>query len=215
MALLNATAAKKPSPARRRLETTALKQVLLPLTKAITAMPSERLQEIVASPAVEGAARVVEAAGLAEATRDPLAPARARAAARRTQLLETAGGTLEREEVMARTRVSHQTVSNWRRAGTILALPRGMRDFVYPACQFTETGLLPGLADVLRASSLKDPWSRLGMLLTPSDRLGGRSPLDALRQGQIEDAVVAANTAGTVGDEGAAKIRRRRIVAAR
>jgi hypothetical protein len=129
--------------------------------------------------------------------------------------VKAAGGALERKEVMARARVSHQTVANWRREGAIIALPRGMRDFVYPACQFTETGLLPGLADVLRASSLRDPWSRLGMLLTRSDRLGRRSPLEALRQGDVDGAVAVARAAGTVGDEGGPRARRRGTVEAR
>jgi len=159
--------------------------------------------ELVAGPAIMGAARVVEAASLAEVAHDPLAPARARAATRWAQLLKIAGGALQREEVMERTGVSHQTVSNWRRAGTIIALRRGQRDFVYPACQFTETGLLPGLVEVLRASPLRDPWSRLGMLVTPSERLEGRSPLDALRQGDFSGALSVAREAGGVGDQGA------------
>jgi hypothetical protein len=116
---------------------------------------------------------------------------------------------------MARTQVSHQTVANWRRNGTIIALPRGQRDFVYPACQFTDTGLVPGLADVLRASPLRDAWSRLGMLLTASARLGDRSPLEALREGNIEEAVAVAHESGGVGDEGARRINRRAAAAVR
>lgn len=211
MALL----ATKAPPARRRLEAAALQRVLGPLTQAIAAMPAARLHEVVAGSAVLGAARVLEAASLREATHDPLAPARGRAARRRAELVAAAGGLLARQEVMARTGVSHQTVSNWRRTGAVIALPRGRRDFVYPACQVTDTGLVPGLAAVLRACSLRDPWSRLGLLLTPSTRLGGRSPLEALHHGEVDAAAAAARAAGTVGDAGAPKVRRRAAVASR
>jgi hypothetical protein len=203
-------------PARRRLIATALQPAFSTMTKAAEAMPEERLHELIAaSRVIEAVVRLMEAASLTEAVQDPLAQARARAAGRRAQLLEAAGGVLERKEVMARTGMSHQTISNWRRNGDIIALQRGMRDFVYPACQFTDTGLVPGLTDVLRATALHDPWSQLGVLLTPSDRLNGRTPLAALHAGDASGALAVAQTAGTVGDEGAPRISHRVAVPSR
>jgi helix-turn-helix protein len=136
-------------------------------------------------------------------TADPLAAAQARAAARQSQLIEQAGGLLSPEEAAERIGMSRQTVSNWRRQGRLLAIPRGRRDFAYPAMQFGGGGVLPGIDLVLGASNLRDPWSQLGMLLTPAETLGGDTPLQALRVGRIDEAVRVARRAGAPLDEGA------------
>ena len=62
----------------------------------------------------------------------------------------------------------------------------------FPRIQFTETGVLPGLAQVLVALSDEDPWVQFNYLVNATPHLAGRRPIDLLREGQIEAVVKAA-----------------------
>jgi hypothetical protein len=56
--------------------------------------------------------------------------------------------------------------------------------------------LLPGLAEVLRAFEVEDPWTRLVVFLNPDGRLGGKAPLDAILEGDIPRATEAVASYG-------------------
>jgi hypothetical protein len=58
----------------------------------------------------------------------------------------------------------------------------------------------PGLDRVLAASALRHPLSQLEMLLAPSPRMEGASPLALLRAGRVEDAVAVAAASGSALD---------------
>jgi len=75
-------------------------------------------------------------------------------------------------------------------------VPRANGEFLYPAFQFTEDGTLPGLARVLQAFQVEGPWTRLSVLLSPADAVDGRTPLGALRDGDVEGAILAVSTYG-------------------
>jgi hypothetical protein len=60
---------------------------------------------------------------------------------------------------------------------------------VYPACQFTTDGVIPGLEEVLRAFQVKNPWTQLSVLLAPAPSLGSKTILAVLKSGEIEKAV--------------------------
>jgi hypothetical protein len=95
-------------------------------------------------------------------------------------------------------------VDKRRERGTILALPRGGGEYAFPLWQFdegTRDGLLPGLTRVLRSFSVEDPWMRSEFMLAPDDRLGGKRPLDALREGEAEAALRTASAYGVHGAE--------------
>lgn len=128
--------------------------------------------------------------------RDPLATARARSVEARTRLLKRAGGTLRVGEVAALLGVSTQAVHARRTRSTLLALPHANGEHVYPACQFENAGVLPGLANLLGAFQDVDPWTQLSVLLAPSKRFGDRSALDLLREGEIESALRLVGTYG-------------------
>jgi hypothetical protein len=66
----------------------------------------------------------------------------------------------------------------------------------FPRVQFTETGVLPGLAQVLAAMPDEDPWVKFNYLVNPDVRLAGRRPIDLLGQGEIEAVVAAARRVG-------------------
>ncbi len=68
-----------------------------------------------------------------------------------------------------------------------------------PLWQFTQSGVLPGLAAVLRRLTEDGPWFSAAWLLGHNSRLGAR-PLDALRGGDI---AAVAQAALAYGEEGA------------
>jgi hypothetical protein len=133
------------------------------------------------------------------AVRDPLAGARARGVGARERLIEKAGGVLRLGEAAERLGVRPQAVTGRRLRGTILAVPMPNGEWVYPACQFTDEGLLPGLGAFLNAFRDVAPWSQLAVLLAPSGRYGGRSALELLRAGEEEAARGIAATYGAQG----------------
>lgn len=146
------------------------------------------LQHAIAAPTDEGAlARAIadSAASGAVAELDPLAALIARGAEQKQALLKQAGGTLSVNDVAKLLGISRQAVDKRRREGKLLAIPRGA-DFAYPACQFTEDGVAPGVTEILNAIGSERPWSVLAFLITPDDRLRGRSPLEALRRNETE-----------------------------
>ena len=71
--------------------------------------------------------------------------------------------------------------------------------YVYPAFQIGADGLLPGVRDVLDAFTIADPWTRVNFMLTGDARLGGRRPIDVLREGDVASVVRAARAYGEHG----------------
>ena len=132
---------------------------------------------------------------------DPLLGARERGADSRQQLLEAAGGGLSAEQAARLLGMSRQAVDNMRKAGGLLALELGRRGNLYPAFQFTASGLLPGLTETLAALRSHDVWMMLAFFVSPNLRLNGKAPVERLQSGDVS-AVVAAAVA--FGEHGAA-----------
>jgi hypothetical protein len=127
---------------------------------------------------------------------DPLAKAIARGAAAKEALLADAGGAFGVGEVAKLLGITRQAVEKRRRSNSLLAVPSGTGDYLYPTIQFTADGVVPGLREVLRAfPSEVGPWTRLDVLLGRPDRLDHRL-IDAVRQGQIDNAVRVAASYG-------------------
>ncbi|MSP00518.1 MAG: hypothetical protein EXR07_05625 [Acetobacteraceae bacterium] len=159
----------------------------------ITKTPVDALIKIVSSEAsVALAATVVD---------DPLRAAKARAARRMVDLLATEGGPLGVDEVAAVLRITRAAVDKRRRAGTLIGVDDGGRAVLYPSWQFRDTGLLPGLDEVLRAMSIRDPWMRIEFFLSSEPDVGER-PLDALHKGRKDEVITAARRYGRQGEDG-------------
>jgi hypothetical protein len=158
-----------------------------------TKTPVDTLIHIVSA---EGAA-----AHAAAVVDDPLRAAKARAARRMTELLSAEGGPLGVEEVANLLRVSRAAVDKRRRTGTLIGVDDGGRAILYPGWQFSSTGSLPDLDDVLREIVIDDPWMRIEFFLSPDPELGER-PLDALRSGRKAEVIAAASRFGRLGDDG-------------
>ena len=130
---------------------------------------------------------------------DPLAAAHQRAAEIKRHLLESEGGAMTVAEVAKRLGISKQAVDKRRRGHKLLALETS-RGFLYPAWQFTDDGVLPGLEQVL-ATLEAAPWTQASWFLTGDTRLADARPLDALRRGELQQVLRAA---AAYGEQGAA-----------
>jgi hypothetical protein len=132
---------------------------------------------------------------------DPLRAAKARAAKKITELLADEGGPIGVEDVAKLLRITRAAVDKRRKSGTLIGIEDGGRAILYPRWQFTETGLLPGLDDALRVMIVKEPWMRMQFFLSHDSDLGTR-PLNVLRDGRVDDVILAAKRFGRFGEDG-------------
>lgn len=130
--------------------------------------------------------------------KDPLAAARLRGIERQAELIEAGEGVLGVDEAAKNLGISRQGVDKRRRNGTLIGLPQGKK-YLYPSFQFTQGGTLPHLESILVALSDHDPWMQLTFFVNPNSRLAERSPLAALRAGEVDSVLVAAEQFGEQG----------------
>lgn len=130
---------------------------------------------------------------------NPLAAAMLRGQLAKRSLLQAGGGTLSSAEVARLLGVSRQTVNNRRIRGRLIGVPSGRGDYEYPAWQFGDGAVLPGLERVLLALRDHHPWTQISYMLNPDSRLGDDVPLDVLRRGRVDDVVAAASMYGEHG----------------
>lgn len=128
---------------------------------------------------------------------DPLAPARLRGIEARKDLLEKEGGSVSAAEIgQMLGGISPQAVNKRRKAGKLLGLPVGKNRYRYPVWQAEAGRILPGFEEVLGAFGVEDPWMRAAFFLGGNARLGGKRPLDDLREGSAEAVEDAARAYG-------------------
>ena len=153
----------------------------------------EALQAALSSPTdIGGVASLLSdmaSLGLDVSSVDPLAEAMARGVAVKAELLRAAGGGLTSSQVASALGITRQAVDKRRSRGVLLALPSGSGEYLYPACQFTPDGVIPGLAAVLQAFRIESHWTQLSVLLAPAQGLGGRTLLAMLQAGDVKQAV--------------------------
>jgi biotin operon repressor len=130
---------------------------------------------------------------------DPLMRAKLRGIEHRKRILEKLGGTLSAEEVAELIGISRQAVDKRRSQNQLIGLTQGRRGYAYPAFQFEDGKTLAGLKDVLDALSGHDPWMQSIFFANGNDRLNGKTPLEALRQGKFASIVLAAQAYGEQG----------------
>lgn len=105
------------------------------------------------------------------------------------QLKNAEGGSLSADEVRPLLGLSKQGVLDRHKAGALLGWREKQNAVRFPAWQFTPRGVLPGMAESLRALHEKpnlDDWAKVLFYLSPRESLGGRRPLDLLKAGQGE-----------------------------
>jgi hypothetical protein len=127
---------------------------------------------------------------------DPLVEAMAQGAAIKRELLTSGGGGLSSSQVASALGITRQAVDKRRGRRALLAVPNGSGEYVYPACQFSADGVIPGIEDVLRAFRIRSPWTQLSVLLAPAPALAGKTIVEALKSGTVERAVAIAASFG-------------------
>ncbi len=189
--------------ARQALVRTFLHRSVQMLERLSAAAPAEALDAALASPSdVGGVATLLSdlaPMGLDLSSVDPLAESLARGAIAKQDLLQEAGGGLSAAQVAEALGISRQAVDKRRSRGTLLAVPTGSGDYLYPACQLTPDGVIPGFENLLAAFKVEGPWTRLSLLLASSPALGGKSVLEALRAGEAEKAAAVVAAFGEQG----------------
>ncbi|AFY91124.1 hypothetical protein [Chroococcidiopsis thermalis] len=174
--------------------------VLDTVLQAIEQYPVERLPENPTS----GTQMLVKLMQETEASRaisaaDPLERARLRGIAARERLLNAEGGPLTISQVEQLLGISRQAIHKRCSKSKLIALTTSKRGYLFPRWQFAENGILSGLESVLAALDESDPWMQAAFILNPNIWLDGASPLEMLRQGKIEDVLVAARASGEQG----------------
>jgi len=131
---------------------------------------------------------------------DPLTEAFLRGAEYKRELLKAEGGALSATQLAEHLAITQQGLGKRRDKNQVFWLDVG-DGYVYPAFQIGPNGLLPGIREVLDAFAVDDPWMRVHFMLTGDHRLGDDRPIDALREGRIDEVVRAA---AAYGEHGAA-----------
>lgn len=129
---------------------------------------------------------------LREAEPNSSEAALARGDDRKKQLLEAEGGCLTGAEVAEHIGMTRQGVDKRRSQGKLLAVTHYRRGYLYPKWQFG----LKGFEQVLEALSDEDSWTKTLFMLSPVPRFEGKTPLQLLRQGRLEEVLKFAHTWG-------------------
>ena len=86
-------------------------------------------------------------------------------------------------ELVNRLNISRGTLDNWRKANKIIALRKGLRNFLYPLRQFERRRPVEGL-DVI-ASLFTSPEETWEWLVAPNHMTDDKPPIDKLRDGDV------------------------------
>lgn len=105
--------------------------------------------------------------------------------ARQAELRKAAEPCLGTGQVCALLGVTRETVRKKVDRKQLLALPKG-GDRVFPAFQFNNGAVIPGLAEVLAALQTESPFVALSFLLSRSRFLGNKTAIEALQSGDHE-----------------------------
>jgi len=125
-----------------------------------------------------------------------VARALARGLAVRQQLALEEGGSMSSEETARLIGISKTAVLKRYQNGKLLGW-RGERQGAihFPVWQFDDNRVLPGLTDVLGVlgrDQRLDDWGKVLFFLQNKGRLGGRRPLDLLRESKLREVLLAA-----------------------
>jgi hypothetical protein len=123
---------------------------------------------------------------------EPLAPAFIRGIEAKRRLIDDNGGALTAEQVAQNLGITRQAVEKRRRAGRLVAVSTGRHGYRYPVWQFTDSGTLPGLEDVLGVLAPHDEWMQTAFFVGHHPWLEDRTPLEMLQAGEIEQVLNAA-----------------------
>ncbi len=129
----------------------------------------------------------------------PLVAAKLRGLRARQHMLEISGGAFTSQQVAEVLGITRQAVDKRRASNQLLALTQGKRGYGYPSFQFDEGKTLNGLEDVLGELKALDPWMQLNFFTSAHERLSGRTPIEALQSGLVQEVKSVASGYGEQG----------------
>lgn len=88
--------------------------------------------------------------------------------------------------------IARSTLHHWQKHGQVVALLVGARKHAFPLEQFVDGRPVEGIADVLKV--VGNPRRAWLWLVQPSPLLGGKRPIDLLKQDRQDEVVEAART---------------------
>jgi hypothetical protein len=194
----------RPSPKsfREGIERSLESRVAEIFRSALERMSPDQLQRAVAAPTAAGTVVEVLTAspdvGLQKET--AMTRALARGAVAKQEMIEEAGGCLSSGEVAKLLRITQSGVNLRRSRNSILAVPLSGGEWGFPARQFQDGELRPGLADVLRAAGAINPWVLLSILLDPVVGSEDTVLLDALDRPEVRGDILT--RIATYGEQG-------------
>ena len=108
-------------------------------------------------------------------------------------LLLASGKPLTISAVASKLFTSEEQIELLRKNRELIGTPVAGYSYLYPAFQFQEDGsILPGFDKLLQSLDRFDIWMQLQFLQTGDLLLEGATPIDALKQGKLEQALFAA-----------------------
>jgi hypothetical protein len=130
---------------------------------------------------------------------DPSLNARLRSVAAKQELMQAFGGVWSAAEAAHSLGLTRQAIDKRRKKGQLLAVELGRRGYFYPAWQFTQSGTLSGLEEVLEALKDQDAWTQVAFFANPNARLESKSPVACLQSGETTKVTMAAEAFGEQG----------------
>ena len=125
-----------------------------------------------------------------------LAAATARGAAARHKLADDEGGSFSAEQAAQTLGISIPAILKRHQNGQLIAWPDEQRNTLrFPVWQFRDQQVLAGIAETLQALSAAnrlDDFGRMLFFLSNHGLLGGKRPLDCLREGDVANVLQAA-----------------------
>jgi hypothetical protein len=115
--------------------------------------------------------------------------------AARTQRLQ-AGDMVTTDQAAELASTTRVTINAWIAKGRAIGLTQTRRGFRLPEWQF-EPGLWEAIPELAKALGTSDGWALLSFLETPLGGLGGRSPRQAIEQGDTARVLALAAAEGT------------------
>ncbi len=135
---------------------------------------------------VAAARLAIESLGISADVGDrELHEARLRGLSRMMELRKAAEPVLETGAVCSLLGVSRETIRKKVDRRQLLALPKGA-DRVFPAFQFKEGDVVPGLPEVLKALDGHSPFMVLSFLLSKGPSFAGKTAIELLRSGELD-----------------------------
>ena len=126
---------------------------------------------------------------------DPLYEAYKRGEEVEREMLKAEGGVLSGRQFSEKLGITSLELGRMRKRNEVFWM-EVENDYVYPRFQLDGNGFLPGIREVLDAFAIDDEWMRVNFMLTGDLRLNGWRPIDALREGRIEEVEISAGVYG-------------------